>query len=73
MSTPIALEIFLGFGVPIAWGLWELHTLRREKQKDLLKVRAEAARPTAKPAAEPGAFTPAAASETATASEPTAR
>jgi phage gp46-like protein len=69
MSTPIALEIFLGFGVPIAWGLWELHTLRREKQKDLEKARAEAAAHTA---AQP-ALSPAAASGTATTSEPTAR
>jgi len=69
LSTPIALEIFLGFGVPIAWGLWELHTLRREKRKDLEKARAEAVRPLA----EPTALKPAAASETATASAPTAR
>lgn len=61
MSTPIALEIFLGFGVPIAWGLWELHTLRREKEQDRAKAAAQAA------------LTPAAASETATASEPRAR
>jgi hypothetical protein len=65
MSTPIALEIFLGFGVPIAWGLWELHTLRREKQKDLEKARVKAA--------EQATLSPAAASETATASEPTGR
>jgi hypothetical protein len=69
MSTPIALEIFLGFGVPIAWGLWELHTLRREKKKDLEKARAEAAAHTT---AQP-ALSPAAASGTATTSEPMAR
>ena len=65
MSTPIALEIFLGFGVPIAWGLWELHTLRREKIRDQEKDRAKAA--------AQAALTRAAASETAAASEPTAR
>ncbi len=61
MSTPIALEIFLGFGVPIAWGLWELRSLRREKEKDRAKAAAEAA-----------AVSPAAASGTAAASEPRA-
>ena len=65
MSTPIALEIFLGFGVPIAWGLWELHSLRREKEKDRAKAAAEAASVSA-------AVTPAAASGTAAASEPRA-
>lgn len=30
----IALEIFLGFGVPIAWGVWELIALRRERRRD---------------------------------------
>jgi hypothetical protein len=65
MSTPIALEILLGFGVPIAWGLWELHTLRREKLKDQEKARVQAA--------AQAALNPAAASETATASGPTAR
>ena len=57
MSTPIALEIFLGFGVPIAWGFWELHVLRREKERDRAKADELKA---------------AAASETATASEPRA-
>ena len=68
MSTPIALEIFLGFGVPIAWGLWELHTLRREKVKDQEKDRVKSVN-----AAAQTALTPAAASETAAASEPTVR
>jgi hypothetical protein len=65
MSTPIALEILLGFGVPIAWGLWELHTLRCEKKKDLEKARVQAA--------AQAALTPAAASGTAATPEPTAR
>ena len=56
MSMPIALEIFLGFGVPIAWGFWELYALRREKERDRAKAELKAA----------------AASETAAASEPRA-
>lgn len=56
MSTPIALEIFLGFGVPIAWGFWELYALRREKERDRAKAELKDA----------------AASETAAASEPRA-
>jgi len=58
MSTPIALEIFLGFGVPIAWGLWELYALRREKERDRAKADDQ--------------LKAAAASETAAASEPRA-
>ncbi len=30
----IALELFLGFGVPLAWGVWQLISLRREKARD---------------------------------------
>jgi len=30
----IALEIVLGFGVPLAWGIWQLISLRREKARD---------------------------------------
>jgi hypothetical protein len=30
----IALEIFLGFGVPIVWAAWELISLRREREQD---------------------------------------
>jgi hypothetical protein len=32
----IALEIFLGFGVPLAWAAWELISLRRERQQDTM-------------------------------------
>jgi hypothetical protein len=35
----IALEIFLGFGVPVAWALWELHGLRRDR---IARERAQA-------------------------------
>lgn len=27
----IWLEIVLGFGVPVAWGVWELYKLRRDR------------------------------------------
>lgn len=30
----IWLEILLGFGVPVAWGVYELLGLRRERRKD---------------------------------------
>ena len=30
----IVLEIVLGFGVPIAWGVWQLVELRRLKRRD---------------------------------------
>jgi hypothetical protein len=41
----IWLEIVLGFGVPVAWGLWELHTLRQLRRRDEARARAEAAAP----------------------------
>ena len=41
-SMPIALEILVGFGIPIAWGVWELVSLRREQARDREKA-AEAA------------------------------
>ena len=41
MKLPlIAIEIFLGFGVPLVWGVWELISLKREKEKDKLKSAA---------------------------------
>ncbi|MBQ0930316.1 hypothetical protein KAK07_08530 [Ideonella sp. 4Y16] len=40
----IWLEIVLGFGVPIAWGLWELWSLRRLRQRDEA-AHAEALKP----------------------------
>jgi hypothetical protein len=30
----IVLEIFLGFGVPLAWAIWELVALRRYREQD---------------------------------------
>ena len=44
MKMPlIAIEILLGFGVPIGWGVWELWSLRREKANDRLKAEHAAA------------------------------
>ena len=44
MQAPplIALEIVLGFVVPIGWACWELYSLRRERQRDRLKADARA-------------------------------
>ena len=36
----IALEVVLGFVVPIGWGVWELMSLRRERERDRLKAQA---------------------------------
>ena len=33
----IWIEIVLGFAVPIAWGVWQLVDLKREKKKDAAK------------------------------------
>jgi hypothetical protein len=30
----IWIEILVGFGVPLAWGVWQLIDLRREREKD---------------------------------------
>ena len=67
-SMPIALEILVGFGIPIAWGVWELVSLRREQTRDREKAAKAAAE-----AAQSDSANRAAASETATASEPTPR
>ena len=29
----LAIEILLGFGVPIAWGVWQLISLRRDNRE----------------------------------------
>ncbi len=71
-SMPIALEILVGFGIPIAWGVWELVSLRREQARDREKAAKAAAKEDAE-AAKSDAANRAAASETATASEPTPR
>lgn len=48
--SPIWLEIVLGFAVPIAWGLWELWSLRRLRQRDEALKRAAASETAASPA-----------------------
>ena len=71
----IALEIVLGFGVPLAWAAWELFDLRREREADRLKVeRVQAERVQAERLGrEASAATQAgAASETATSPAPRA-
>lgn len=40
MQVPlIALEVVLGFVVPLGWGVWELMSLRRERERDRLKAQ----------------------------------
>ncbi len=34
----IALEIVLGFAVPLGWGVWQLIDLRREREADRRKA-----------------------------------
>ena len=36
----IALEVVLGFVVPVGWGVWELMSLRRERERDRLEAQA---------------------------------
>ena len=44
MKMPlIAIEILLGFGVPIGWGVWELWSLRREQRRDAQRRPADEA------------------------------
>lgn len=38
----IWLEILLGFGAPVAWGVWELHALRRDRLAAARRVAAQA-------------------------------
>jgi len=50
----IALEIVLGFGVPLVWSVWQLISLRREKARDKARGVERAAcevRPDDSPAA----------------------
>jgi len=34
----IWIEIVVGFAVPIAWGVWQLWDLRRERRRDAAKA-----------------------------------
>jgi hypothetical protein len=45
----IAVEIVIGFGAPLAWALWELYSLRRDRQRQAK----EAPRPEPDAAAPP--------------------
>jgi len=49
----ITLEIVLGFGVPLAWGVWQLIDLRRYREKDAAERLARQARPPAPPSGQP--------------------
>jgi hypothetical protein len=61
MTVPlIAIEIVVGFGVPIAWGVWQLVDLRRERRRDALNAAPPAQtsppdRPEAGPYSAPNA------------------
>ena len=33
----IWIEVVIAFVVPVGWGLWELHALRRDKRRDAEK------------------------------------
>jgi len=43
----IWLEIVIGFAVPVAWGVWQLRDLRREKRLDEAKRAASDREPRA--------------------------
>lgn len=49
----ITLEIVLGFGVPLAWGVWQLIDLRRYREKDAAERLARQARPPVPPGGQP--------------------
>lgn len=56
MSFPlIAIEIVVGFGVPLAWAVWQLVSVRRELRRDREKAAREAAKPTVPPGTDPPA------------------
>jgi hypothetical protein len=41
----IAIEIGIGFLVPLGWAVWELVKLRREQRRDAEKARSAQAQP----------------------------
>ncbi len=75
----IALEVVLGFGVPVGWAVWELIALRREKRRDAERAAAREGLPVPDPTAPAPADTlnppspPAAASGTAASPAPRPR
>jgi hypothetical protein len=39
MESPVGLiEVIVSFSIPLAWAIWELRKLRRERAKDAEKV-----------------------------------
>ena len=51
----LAIEILLGFGVPIAWGVWQLISLRRDNRQAAEQEAARAAVSRADAASETAA------------------
>ncbi len=47
----IALEVVIGFVVPVGWGVWELMSLRRDKRRQQAAAAAASADPATKPEA----------------------
>ncbi|MES2423696.1 MAG: hypothetical protein V4562_04645 [Pseudomonadota bacterium] len=56
MTIPlIAIEIVVGFAVPLGFAIWQLVSVRRELQRDREKAAREAAAQQAAPGADPPA------------------
>lgn len=49
----IVLEVFLGFGVPLAWAVWELFALRRDRKRQAKEAPAPEPREADKPPPDP--------------------
>ena len=49
----IWLEAVLGFAVPVGWGLWELHALRRDREAAARRAALDSNLPTNMPPAVP--------------------
>ena len=50
----IVLEVFLGFGVPLVWAVWELLALRRDRKRQAQALAtAPEQRETDKPPPDP--------------------
>lgn len=57
MGSPplIVLELVLGFAVPLAWGVWQLVSLRRDQREADARRQAEAQAPKTTPEPPAGA------------------
>jgi hypothetical protein len=54
MTIPlIAIEVVIGFAVPVAWAVWQLVSVRRELRRDREKAAREAAEQQPAPGADP--------------------